>query len=224
MKQEDLKRIINVTAVVAILIWVLVIVLLEIDIISLDAIRQLGLIITTLGLFWAFFFRWGWKWPILKPLFNKPDLNGTWIGSFETDWEDKKGQTVPVGEIVIVIRQTFLFVHFTSFTNRFIAHSYAETLLLDDDRGIRRVVYLYSQNRVNPGAEGDRQGTAELSILGEPIKELSGNFWTNAKSNGFLKVRRVSEEWIGSFEQAKSKWPNYQDWQTLSGSKNDRRV
>jgi hypothetical protein len=156
-----------------------------------------------------------WKWIPFKFLFYKPDLNGTWVGCFQTDYRDDKGQGVPIGEIALTIRQTFLFIHITSFTEKYVAHSYAETLILDPDRGIQKLIYLYSQNRTNPGVEGDRQGAAELDIFGKLPLELSGNFWTNAKSNGFLKVRRVSKKHTTSFIEAKKNWPRRQDWSTI---------
>lgn len=215
MKEEELKRLIGYTVIFAITNWVIIILSLDIDLISFDSLQHFGTAISGVTLFWIFYFRWGWKWAPFKFLFYRPDLNGTWIGCFQTDWRDDKGRGVPIGEIALTIRQNFLFIHLTSFTVRHVAYSYAETLILDTDRGIHKIIYLYSQSRTNPGTEGDRQGATELDIFGEAPLELVGNFWTNAKSIGFLKVRRVSKYHTTSFAEAKKRWPIQQDWETI---------
>ena len=47
------------------------------------------------------------------------------------------------------------------------------------------------------------------------IPPLDDDFWTNAKSNGFLKVQRVSKKRTISFSEAKKKWPKRRDWKTI---------
>jgi len=217
--KEELKRFITYTVVISVLIWTAIIAYLRINPITSDSFQYLGTVVSIVITIWLFYFRWGWKWIPFKYLFSKPNLNGTWIGSYETDGLNEKGQRVPVGEICLTIRQNFLFIHVTSFTEKHVAHSYAENLLLDDSRGIQKLIYLYSQNRTNPGTEGDRQGAAELSIFGTPPLELSGNFWTNAKSNGFFKISWVSKKQVSSFSEAKKAWPKKQDWKTISTSR-----
>lgn len=220
MKEDELRKLITYTAFVSILVWALIILFLRVNLLTVDSFQHLGTVVSIVTGFWFFYFRWGWKWSPFKYLFPQPDLNGTWIGIYETDGLDEKGQCVPIGEICLTIRQNFLFVHITSFTDKYVAYSYAENLLLDKNRGIQKLAYLYSQNRTNPGAEGDRQGTAELSVLGSTPTELSGSFWTNAKSNGFLKVRRVLKGPVTSFGEAKKKWPKKQEWNTPKKSRN----
>lgn len=215
MKEEELKKFITYTAFITVLLWIAIILYLKTGPVSFDSFQHLGTVVSIVTGFWLFYFRWGWKWKPFKYIFPKPDLNGTWIGCFETDGLDQKGQRVPIGEIVLTIRQDFLFIHIVSFTDKYVAYSYAENILLDTNRGVQKLVYLYSQNRINPGVEGDRQGTAELSILGTPPLELSGNFWTNAKSNGFLKIKRVSKKPIHSFGEAKKQWPQKLAWNTI---------
>jgi hypothetical protein len=219
MKEEELKKLITYTAFASVLIWIAINLYLKIDLRTFDSFQNLGTAVSIVSAFWLFYFRWGWKWIPLKYIFFKPDLNGTWIGCYETDGLNEKGQRVPIGEISLTIRQNFLFIHVTSYTEKHVAHSYAENLFLDTNRGVQKLVYLYSQNRVNPGAEGARQGATELSIFGVPPFELSGNFWTNAKSNGFLKIRRVSKKQISSFSEAKREWPRKQDWKTIKKSR-----
>jgi len=220
MKEDELRKLITYTVFVSILVWIAIILVLEVNPLTTDSIQYLGTVVSIVTGFWLFYFRWGWKWRPFKYLFPQPNLNGTWIGSYETDGYNEKGQRVPRGEICLTIRQNFLFIHITSFTDKYVAYSYAENLLLDKNRGIQKLTYLYSQNRTDPGAEGDRQGTAELSVVGMPPFGLSGSFWTNAKSNGFLKVRRVLKEPVTSFSEAKRKWPKKQEWNTLKQLRN----
>lgn len=215
MKEEELKKIITYSVFLSVLIWIGIVLYFKVEFNTFDAFQHLGTAISLVTLGWFFYFRWGWRWTPFKYLFFRPDLNGTWIGYYETDGMDEKGSPVPIGEISLTIRQDFLFIHITSFTEKYAAYSYAEKLLLDKNRGVQKLIYLYSQNQTNLQAEGNRQGTAELSILGESSLQLSGIFWTNAKSNGILKIRHVSKKHIYSFSEAKKSWPKKQDWKTI---------
>src|SRR5258706_11694224 len=115
MKEEELKKFISYTAVVSVLIWIAIILYLKIDLVSFDSFQNLGTVISIITVLWLFYFRWGWKWAPFKYLFFKPDLNGTWIGHYQTDGLNEKGESVPSGEISLTIRQNFLFTHITSF-------------------------------------------------------------------------------------------------------------
>jgi hypothetical protein len=72
MKEEDLKKLISYTVIVAVPIWVIIILSLNIDFLSFDSLQHLGTAVSGITILWLFYFRWGWKWIPFKFLFYSP--------------------------------------------------------------------------------------------------------------------------------------------------------
>jgi hypothetical protein len=147
--------------------------------------------------------------PILKKIFGRPNLNGTWIGTYKSEDKDNKY----FGKIVVTIRQSFLFIHFISLTDKFVSYSYGECLLNNENEGIKQVTYFYSQKRLKSDEENIPQGACELSILGrEEDRKLCGEFWTNRPTKGFLELKFVSKHCVDSYQEAETKWSSQEQW------------
>jgi predicted pore-forming effector associated with SMODS systems len=142
------------------------------------------------SLFWPVYVRWGWRWPLACRLFDRPDLTGTWVGELTTDWRGPDGQPVGPRKLVLVVRQTLLYVYVTSFTDYFIGISYAETLRINRERGLRKLVYLYARDSTAVGETWNREGVSELLIEGNPSEKMNGQYWTNTKTGGRISVTR----------------------------------
>ncbi|MBK9457702.1 MAG: hypothetical protein IPO24_20035 [Bacteroidetes bacterium] len=96
--------------------------------------------------FWTFYFTYGWTfWPFNK-LFYRPNINGTWAGKLISDYKDENGNSIPPIDFYIVIRQSFIRIHFTTLTKDFVGLSYAETFTLDKDTGLKSIAYLYRKD------------------------------------------------------------------------------
>jgi hypothetical protein len=200
--QAELRRVIQISVVATVAIALIYIYFVGVTFLSFKALQGFSVGLSTITLFWVFYFRWGWCWPILDKLFDKPDLNGTWTGTLKTDWRDPQGQEVEPKDFAIVVRQTFFQLHFTTFTDSFIALSYVEGFWIDRERGIKRIVFLYAQDSTTVGEEGNREGATELRVLGEPAQRMTGRYWSNTKTNGFIELEKISREQAESFEEA----------------------
>jgi len=202
VSQDELTRIIQISVVGALAIGLLNAYVQKLSILSFSTLGGFSTGLSIVTFFWIFYLRWGWRLPILSRLFGKADLNGTWLGTLTSDWKNLNGQGVGSRDFVIVVRQSFLSLHFTTFTDSFIALSDAERFWTDPERGIKRVVYLYTQDCTALGDEGNREGVTELRVEGEPPSCLIGRYWSNTKTNGRIEVRRISRKQVDSFSEA----------------------
>ena len=129
-------------------------------------------------------------------------MNGTWFGEYKS--EDNETGKIFQGEIAIVIRQSFLNVNVTSYTDKYMAFSFGEAILHNKSSDSHQLVYLYSQNQYNPTDDIARKGTSELHLLVEANKNrLFGKFWTNYNSKGNLKIVKITNKQVKSFHDAK---------------------
>lgn len=217
MNQAEIKIFAPISILIGAISWFIPFSILQFEVASLESLKYLNLGITVAGFFWFLYFKWGWKWRYVRKLLYRPNLNGTWLGEFESDWKNEHGQTNPPREFVLVIRQHWFSVAIRAFTSRQKTESYAETLMLDESKGVKFLAYLFSEKRIGSGDHGSRQGAAELDLAETGIEKfLEGHFWTQAGPRGYIKVKLVSnKDFIDSFEQARSKWVGSNIWISL---------
>lgn len=200
MNKELLIRILQAT-VILVLVLIFLFLSLGINVFTLAGVSKLPSILSLVVLFWGFYFSIGWKWPVLKSIAKRENLNGTWFGTYTS-----KNQLTNVefdGEIAVVIRQNFLVVDVKSFTDKYINYSYGEALSYDNKSDKHQLIYLYSQNDFKPTDDNVRRGTSELQLHYDlKSKELFGNFWTNHNSQGYLNLRKISSKQAKSFNEA----------------------
>lgn len=202
MKKEDLKTIVSISIAIASTIAIVYLFVLNKSVELSNLIRgvSFGLSITTI--FWTFYFSYGWKWPLLNSIFYRPDLNGTWSGELISDWKSENGDSIPPITFYIVIRQSFLRIHFTTFTKSFVGTSYSETFSLKKHTGLKNVSYLYRKDTSQNNCEVLHEGATELRLIEAESKILQGKYWSNKKTNGSIKVTWVSKQHLDSFDQA----------------------
>lgn len=205
MKKDELKIIISISIAAATIISFLYVTLLKQSFILQNIVRGLSFGLTLTTFFWTFYFSYAWKWSLFDLIFYRPNLNGTWAGTLISDWKDDNGNTHPPIEIYLVIRQSFLRIHFTTFTNNFVGVSYAETLSLNKEKGLKNVTYLYRKDTSQNNEEVLREGATELRlILTEKKKKLEGKYWSNIKTQGKVCVEFRSSKQVDSFEDAQT--------------------
>jgi hypothetical protein len=204
MKKEELKLIVYISiAFAAVLTLIYLAIFAATDFELIKVYRGVSFSITCVLFFWTFYFTYGWKLPGLQSLFYRPNLNGTWAGKLVSDWKDEQGQGVPPIDFVIVIRQSFIRIHFTTFTQNFIGLSYAETFILDKDSGIKTVAYLYRKDTSQMNDDSLREGATELRlILSTDEKRLEGKYWSNIKTQGTISVKFLQDKHVDSYEYA----------------------
>lgn len=161
-----------------------------------------------LTLWWTFYFEVGWKLPLLNKILYRINLNGTWYGQYKsTSVSDGK---VYKGAMVIRIKQNFLKINVTSFTNKYNNYSYSENLKYDENAERYSLIYVYSQSEKNASDLAQRNGTSNLMVVDSKDKcKLEGGFWTILGSNGRLELTRVSRKIVNSFEDGKELYKEF---------------
>jgi hypothetical protein len=201
-KKEELKNIIYLTISISSILSIGYIYYLDLKLNVSNLFRSISFGITITTSFWFFYFSEGWKWPLLKNIFYRPDINGTWKGILESDYI-RDGKKIEPKVFYIVIRQSFIRIHFTTFTEDFVGISYAETFTLNKDKGLKNVAYMYKKDTSQKNDDLLREGATELRlILSDNEKKLVGKYWSNTKTQGIISVKQVSNIHVDSFENA----------------------
>jgi len=213
MNEVHLKKITAITLILGVIVWLILYFSQGFEPISFSSLKSLFSGFTVIGLFWALYFRWAWKWPYMRKILYKPNINGTWLGHFKSNWRDDNGNLQPQKKFVLVIRQTWLTISVKAFTEIQKTNSHIESLIFDDSNGTKILAYLCSEKDNTSG--GDlRKGAAELDLTeGDDLKIFEGNFWTLAGTKGFVRVSCASsKEHVDSFQLANIAWGNENSW------------
>lgn len=202
MKKDELKLITTISISMATILGVAFLVLRDQVFNLSNGLRALSFGITCTTIFWTLYFSIGWKIWGFRKIFYRPNLNGTWKGILKSDWKDENNQPIGNIEFYIVIRQNFLRIHFTTFTDSFIGTSYSETLSLKKEIGLKNVAYLYRKETSQEDDEVLQEGATELRLIEAKIKRLEGKYWSNIKTNGKIFVSFISKKKVDSFLDA----------------------
>lgn len=152
------------------------------------------------------FTKYVWKWPILQGwLIKIPVLQGTWVGELKSDWvnpETQKGiDPIP---IVLVIRQTYLAIRITLMTQE--SSSYSTTADINTVTSGDELYLVYNYTNRPKATIRDRSaihdGAATLKIVRTPKRILEGEYWTNRKTRGEIRVQFKSKKIAEQFESA----------------------
>jgi len=202
MKKDELKLIISISVALSATFAFAYLFIANISLELTNVFRALssGLSFTTI--FWVFYFSYGWKIPILKEIFYRPNINGTWSGTLESDWKDELGNGISPKEFHIVIRQSFLRIHFTTLTDEFIGISYSETFTLEKEQGVKNIAYLFRKDTTQNHYDTTQEGATELKLIEGRQMLLQGKYWSNRKTNGNIAVKHISKKHVDSFDQA----------------------
>jgi hypothetical protein len=204
MKKSEIKLIITISIALATILGVSYILISNQEFNLKNGLKALSFGISVCTFFWTFYFSFGWKIWGFRKIFYQPNLNGTWGGILKSDWKNEKGEGIDDIEFYIIIRQSFLRIHFTTFTSSFIGLSYSETFSLDKDIGLKNVAYLYRKETSYDEDEYLQEGATELRFIESTNKILEGKYWSNRKTNGKIMVSYISNKKIDSFSDAQN--------------------
>ncbi|MBK9557479.1 MAG: hypothetical protein WBP31_11840 [Chitinophagales bacterium] len=203
MRKEEIKLIVYLSIALAAILTLTYLAVFSTKIELIAVFRGVSFSITALTLFWTFYFTYGWTfWPFNK-LFYRPNINGTWAGKLISDYKDENGNSIPPIDFYIVIRQSFIRIHFTTLTKDFVGLSYAETFTLDKDTGLKSIAYLYRKDTSQLDDNTLREGATELRlILSKDEKRLEGKYWSNIKTQGSISVSFLNFKQVDSYDHA----------------------
>jgi hypothetical protein len=178
-------------------------------VINWEALKKLPDVVTVYVLLSFAFTRWLWRWSIFRNwLVPFPDLQGTWEGTIQSTWKnpatDKGVQPI---NAILVVRQTFSSISCVLFTSESDSYSSTAQIVRDDDGGIIRLSYNYT-NRPRATVR-DRStmhdGAALLRIVSSPKKKLEGEYWTSRCTTGDISLTFRSRQLLDVIPKSTSR-------------------
>jgi hypothetical protein len=170
--------------------------------IDIEALKQVPDAISLYAIFYFIFTRWAWKWVVFKGwLVKVPYIQGTWEGTFESTWKNDQGQTMGPTKMILVVKQTFSSISCLAYTKESSSYSTTAQINEDDDSGVFRLSYNYT-NRSKASIRDRSQihdGAAVLQIFENPTRGLEGEYWTNRKTTGDMKLRFKTKKLLQGF-------------------------
>ncbi len=181
------KTVISRTAIVVGLIWSALLAALGLQLPSFAA-KALGFVPLALVLLFTFFDKFIWHWSPVIRFVGRPDLRGTWIGTFDAEWiAEDNSRNRTSGSMALVIKQTYTTLSIALLAEKSKSYSFlAEIRTLES--GDHRADYDYTnkpflhQRRMMP----EHSGSAQLLVTGPRTSALEGEYWTSRLSRGTL--------------------------------------
>lgn len=156
------------------------------------AISHATFTISINGFAWFLFVKWFWKWEKFYPwLVQFPNLSGRWDGFIQSDWKNKKTNSI---KISVEIKQSFLHTYVSLKTKESQSRSIASTFNIDFDRGIQQFLYTYINNpKINIRKDSAiHYGSVLLNFKGFNVIELEGEYWTSRNTSGEIKLKKYT--------------------------------
>src|SRR3970040_1381997 len=107
MKSNEIKVFVYITISLTAFIWGGTLVVGGASLLSFTGLKALNATAAIIAILWAIYFTWAWRWPYVRKIIFRPDLNGSWLGEFRSDWKDGTRTGIPPGPFVLVVRQSF---------------------------------------------------------------------------------------------------------------------
>ncbi|MDD4111315.1 MAG: hypothetical protein PHS54_07270 [Clostridia bacterium] len=153
---------------------------------------------------WIFYDKWIWRKCVFKYLtriLGIPILYGTWKGKLKFE-KDENGNSGEV-DIYVAINQTLTSVSVRSFFKKPSA-SKSITAKIEDDLDRKKLVYLYKSEAPYGKRDNNRphDGATIFDIVGNPVKKLSGGYFTDRKGAGTVILDEYSDILTENFEDA----------------------
>jgi SMODS-associating 2TM, beta-strand rich effector domain len=148
--------------------------------------------------------RWVWRWPLIRKLAEwtgTPVLHGTWKGTldYEADADGNPGSI----DFYMTVQQTYSEVEIHSYVSTSESHSMASKLERPS-RGQRLLWFIYRSEAPVLGQQTNRphHGGTKLVLVGSPVHEIHGSYWTDRRGRGELRFDEYSKKAYGSFSEA----------------------
>jgi hypothetical protein len=166
--------------------------------INWEALKKIPDAITIYLIFQFLFRKWLWKWSIFRGwLITTPYIQGTWEGDLTSTWVNPEtGQAITSIKMTLVIKQSLNRISCVIFTKESESYSVAAQINEDDDSGIFRLSYNYTnRSRITLRDKSPvHDGAANLRIITAPERRLEGSYWTSRKTTGDINLRFKSKE------------------------------
>lgn len=166
--------------------------------------KLLGFMPLALVLAFTAYDKYLWHLGLLLTFAKRPDIRGTWVGSFSGEWLDGNGRINNTdGPAALVIKQTYTQTSITLIGEKSKSYSFLAHIR-QHDSGVFSVNYEYSNT---PLQEFWRQlpphsGSATLEVSSIRPGMITGEYWTKRMSRGTLKMSWISKSSVWELSTA----------------------
>lgn len=155
-------------------------------------------------LIWSVYDKWLWRMGLFKYLawiLQIPILHGTWKGKLKYE-KDENGNSGEV-DIYVAINQTFTSVSVRSYFKKPSA-SKSITSKIEEEPDRKKLVYLYKSEAPYGKRDTNRphDGATVFDIVGNPVRKLSGSYFTDRKGAGTVVLDEYSHILAENFDDA----------------------
>ena len=158
----------------------------------LDYAKLIPNIVTIELIIFFVFAKYGWKCKIFKGwLVPYPDLNGTWLGTVQSNWINpetkEKLELIPV---MLTIKQTFLSISCVMYTHEMKSYSFSEEFTIDSEKQLNKLSFMYSSEPriIFKDRSTQHNGATILEIITSPQLKLKGRYWSDRESTGEVQL------------------------------------
>lgn len=204
MKNLNLKYFIFILVFLSFIIYSLVLILNPfVQKTFLNYLRILPNVVWVDLIFIFIFSQWIWKWKIFKGwLVPFPNLNGTWKGEIQSTWRNPEtNERVAPIPVILTINQSFLKISCVMRTEEMTSYSFVSDFLIDKDSQVKKLAYSYYSRPKQTVRHRSEQhnGTIIFEIIEIPEKALEGDYWTERKTSGEIKLKYWKTERLESY-------------------------
>jgi hypothetical protein len=188
----------------SVVLWAIVLVLQGRDV-SVDMLAPFSYVLTGLSFCVLLWERWLWPWYIFRGWLNKrPDLRGTWKGVVHSNWIDpdtEQGRG-PI-DVYLVIRQTYTTIDVRLLSEESNSVSLSGNIFTDSV-GVctLAVAYRNTPRILKRGRSPINHGGMLLSLIGDPVHKLDGEYWTDRGTIGEVTLTARTKVAAHDFEEA----------------------
>jgi hypothetical protein len=138
-----------------------------------------------------------------------PNLNGTWQGFIQMNWQDANGKTPGPIPAILTIKQRFGHISCVMRTGEMESHSYLEGFCIDKNAQIRRLCYSYTSrpNAALRDRSTPHDGTMLFNIIGKPVHKLEGEYWSQRQTTGSVTLTFRAKELLDEMPSDLSEHP-----------------
>ena len=157
------------------------------------------------GLVWVFD-RYVWRWAVVRKIFPRRLVRGTWQGELVSDWVDPKTRKglSPIS-VYLVIDQTYSEVTASLLTSESKSRSMIATLD-DPARGqcLLSAIYMNTPELLRQDESRIHRGGLVLEVAGSPPNRLEGSYWTDRGTRGQMTFDSYSHQLFEVYEDART--------------------
>lgn len=145
--------------------------------------------------------KWLWKIPLVQrfPSVSR-DVSGTWETQLESFWVNPDtGKRTPIKTVYVVVRQTSSRVSVTLISNESNSKSSMARVVQEDGTWVLHYLYTNEPDVTVEHRSRIHHGSGVLSVVGNPVKRLSGRYWTDRETKGKLTLERRTRKLAEDF-------------------------